>query len=102
MEKSIAGKTVEVNEEGYMLEYQQWDKEIGLALAQELEIALSEKHWKLIDYIRKEYKKESPLSIRKIGKSKVVSIKELYELFSGGPLKNACLIAGLPKPVSCI
>lgn len=102
MEKLIAGKTVQVNEEGYLTNFSEWNKEIGEALAQEAQVALTPKHWELINYIQTEVKNESPLSIRKIGKSGVVDIKEFYALFPNAPLKTATKIAGVPKPASCI
>lgn len=102
MEKTIANKTITVNEEGYLTNFAEWNKEIGEALAKENHIDLTNKHWQVIDYIQSEFKKESPLSIRKIGKSGVVDIKEFYALFPSGPLKTATKIAGVPKPASCI
>lgn len=102
MDKLIAGKTVEVNEEGYMTNFSQWDKEIGEEFAKEANINLSPRHWEVINYLQDEFKKESPLSIRKIGKSGVVDIKEFYALFPNAPLKTATKIAGVPKPASCI
>ena len=102
MEKNIAGKTIAVNEEGYMTDFKQWDKTIGEELAKEAEISLSPRHWEILTYLQDEYKKEIPLSIRKIGKSGVVDIKEFYQLFPKAPLKTATKIAGIPKPASCI
>ncbi len=102
MEKIISGKTIDVNEEGYMTNFSQWNKEIGEAISKEANISLSPRHWEVIDYIQDEYKKELPLSIRRIGKSGVVDIKELYALFPMAPLKTATKIAGIPKPASCI
>ncbi len=102
MEKNIAGKTIEVNEEGYMTNFAQWNKEIGEELAKEASISLSPRHWEVITYLQDEFKKEVPLSIRKIGKSGVVDIKEFYALFPNAPLKTATKIAGIPKPASCI
>lgn len=102
MEKMIAGKAIEVNEEGYLLQFAQWDKTIGEAIAQEANVLLSPRHWEVLNYIQDEFKKESPLSIRKIGKSGVVDIKEFYALFPIAPLKTATKIAGVPKPASCI
>jgi tRNA 2-thiouridine synthesizing protein E len=102
MEKLIAGKNVQVNEEGYLTNFAEWNKEIGEVLAVEADIQLSPKHWEVINYIQDEVKKESPLSIRKIGKSGVVDIKEFYALFPNAPLKTATKIAGVPKPASCI
>jgi tRNA 2-thiouridine synthesizing protein E len=102
MEKMIAGKAIEVNEEGYLLQFAQWDKTIGEAIAQEANVSLSPRHWEVLNYLQDEFKKESPLSIRKIGKSGVVDIKEFYALFPVAPLKTATKIAGVPKPASCI
>lgn len=102
MEKMIAQKNVLVNEEGYLTDFTQWNKEIGNELAGENNIVLTSKHWEVIDYIQEEYIKDSPLSIRRIGKSGIVDIKEFYALFPVGPLKTATKIAGVPKPASCI
>jgi len=102
MDKLIAGKTISVTEEGFLTSFSQWDKTIGEAIAAENEVALTPRHWQVLDYIQVEYKKETPLSIRKIGKSGVVDIKEFYQLFPNAPLKTATKIAGIPKPVSCI
>lgn len=102
MEKQIAGTTIDVNDEGFMTKFSQWNKEIGEALAVENNITISPRHWEVIDYIQTEYKNEVPLSIRKIGKSGVVDIKEFYALFPNAPLKTATKISGIPKPASCI
>jgi len=102
MEKNIAGKEVNVNEEGYMVNFSQWDKEVGSELAKEANIELTPRHWEVIEYLQGEFKSESPLSIRKIGKSGVVDIKEFYQLFPIAPLKTASKISGIPKPASCI
>jgi TusE/DsrC/DsvC family sulfur relay protein len=102
MDKNIAGNTIVVNDEGFMTDFKQWNKEVGEALAQENHISLSPRHWEVIEYIQDEYRKESPLSIRKVGKSGVVDIKEFYALFPNAPLKTATKIAGVPKPASCI
>lgn len=103
MEKIISGKTISVNEEGYLTNFSQWDKTIATEIAKEEGIAeLGSKHWQIIDYLQEQNKKEIPLSIRKIGKSGVVDIEEFYALFPQGPLKKATKIAGIPKPASCI
>ena len=102
MEKIIAGKSIAVNEEGFMTDFKQWDTSIGEALASENSISLTPRHWEVLAYLQDEYKKEIPLSIRKVGKSGVVDIKEFYQLFPKAPLKTATKIAGIPKPASCI
>jgi len=102
METLIASKTISVNEEGYLTNFSQWTKEVGESIAKEANINLSPRHWEVIRYLQDEFKKDVPLSIRKIGKSGVVNIKELYQLFPNAPLKTATKIAGIPKPASCI
>lgn len=102
MERIINGKTIAVNEEGYLTDFSQWDKCIGETLAVEAEINLSPRHWDVLNYLQNEYKNEVALSIRKIGKSGVVDIKEFYQLFPKAPLKTSTKIAGIPKPASCI
>jgi len=102
MEKIVAGKSIAVNEEGYMTDFKQWEKNIGEALAAEAHINLTPRHWEVLNYLQDEFKKEVALSIRKIGKSGLVDIKEFYQLFPVAPLKTATKIAGIPKPASCI
>lgn len=101
-EKIIAGIPVNVNEEGFMTDFKQWNQTVGTELAGEASITLTPRHWQVIEYLQTEYRNESPLSIRKIGKSGVVDIKEFYQLFPNAPLKTAAKIAGIPKPASCI
>jgi tRNA 2-thiouridine synthesizing protein E len=102
MKKLIANKEIDVNEEGYLIQFSQWTKEIGECIAGECDIKMTEKHWEVVEYIHDKYQKEEPLSIRGIKKSGVINIKEFYNLFPGGPLKKSTLIAGIPKPKSCI
>lgn len=102
MEKLIAGKSITVNEEGYLTDFSQWDTTVGETLAAEAEITLTPRHWEVIKYLQDEHKNQVALSIRRIGKSGLVDIKEFYQLFPVAPLKTATKIAGIPKPASCI
>lgn len=102
MEKTIAGKTIQVNEEGYLTNLAEWNKEVAEELAAEAKIEMTPRHWEVINYLQDQFKKEIPLTIRKIGASGVVDIKEFYQLFPAGPLKISSKIAGIPKPASCI
>ncbi|MCB9310918.1 MAG: TusE/DsrC/DsvC family sulfur relay protein [Lewinellaceae bacterium] len=102
MDKVIAGKTISVNEEGYMTDLSQWNEDIASEMAKEYDIELTPKHIEVLTYLQEQFKNNVPLSIRKVGSSGVVSIKELYELFPNGPLKISTKLAGIPKPASCI
>lgn len=102
MERNIAGKLIKVNEEGFMTDINQWDKEVAHEIAKSEGIELTDHHFKVLNYLQEQHKNEVPLTIRKVGKSGVVDIKGLYSLFPGGPLKKSSKIAGIPKPASCI
>ncbi|MFT5886964.1 MAG: TusE/DsrC/DsvC family sulfur relay protein [Arcticibacterium sp.] len=101
-EKTIAGYCINCNDQGYLTDHEQWNREIGLEIAGEEEINMTDKHWEVIEYLRDQCKQEVAITIRKVGKSGVVDIKGFYQLFPKGPLKTASKIAGIPKPVSCI
>lgn len=102
MEKTIAGFAVKCDDMGYLMDLKEWNQTIALEIAREESIEMTDRHWEVITYLQDEVKKGVPLTIRKIGNSGVVTIKEFYQLFPKGPLKTAARIAGIPKPVSCI
>ncbi|WP_026778228.1 TusE/DsrC/DsvC family sulfur relay protein [Polaribacter sp. Hel_I_88] len=93
---------IKVNDEGYLTDFSQWNKEIGAEIAKEHDIEMTEKHWEVIAYLQEQVANNNALSIRGIKKSGVVDIKQFYALFPGGPLKVSTKIAGVPKPKSCI
>lgn len=100
--KIYNGTTVEVNEDGYFVNPQQWTREMAPEIAKEEGIELTDKHYEVILYLRDRQAKGETLTIRGLGKSGITDIKGLYELFPGGPLKKSSRIAGIPKPASCV
>lgn len=102
METLISGTNVKVNEEGYLLDFSQWNREVGEQIAEREGITLTPRHWEVIAWLQEQVKADNPLSVRGIKKSGVLDIKEFYALFPGGPLKISTKIAGVPKPKSCI
>lgn len=101
-EKTFAGKTVEVNDEGYLLNKADWDKDLAAEMAKEDGIELTDKHYEVLEYLREQEAAGASLSIRKVGKSGITDIKGLYQLFPGGPLKLSSKYAGIAKPASCV
>ncbi len=102
--KEIAGVQVEVDDEGFMTNPDQWTKEIAAELAKEEGIEeLTDGHWKVIEFMRKDFKEKGTVpTIRRINKVGGVPTKELYTLFPNGPAKKAAKIAGLSKPQGCV
>lgn len=83
---------------------------LGVLLAEQEEITLTEAHWEVVRFVRGFYLEfnTSP-AIRMLVKAMAQKYGEekgnsryLYRLFPKGPAKQATKIAGLPKPVKCI
>jgi len=103
MENAVLGLAeVEVNAEGYFKNMNDWSPELAHEMAAKENIQLTDKHFEVLNWLRAKQAEGVALSIRKIGNSGIVDIKQFYGLFPGGPLKISSKIAGIPKPVSCI
>lgn len=102
--KTIAGKEVQVNDEGFMTNPAEWTKEIAVELAKEEGIAdLSETHWKVINYCREAAASSGAApTLRAITQGSGVGTKELFTLFPKGPAKKVARISGLGKPEGCV
>lgn len=95
--------TVELDDEGYLKNPEDWTPTIAETFAKEEGINLSEKHWKVINFVRDYYKEHGePPTLRRITKLSGISTKEIYRLFPNGPAKKVARIAGLGKPKGCI
>ncbi len=101
---TIEGVAVELNDEGFFVHPEQWTPEMAPALATAEGIdQLTDRHWQVIDFMRKAYADNGTgPTVRVLGKTSGVPIKELYQLFPKGPAKMAAKIAGIPKPRGCI
>ncbi len=101
--RTILGKTIDFDSEGFMSDPGQWDNEIAQQLAAEIGIELNERHFIVLEFMRKEHSATGTApSLRKIKNDSGVGTKELYKLFPKGPAKKAAFIAGLGKPEGCI
>jgi TusE/DsrC/DsvC family sulfur relay protein len=100
---TFAGKTVDVDAEGYFTRPDEWTPEIAEALAREVGITLTEPHWQAIRFARVDFveRGESP-GLRRIETYAKIPIKQIYALFPKGPGKLLAKIAGIPKPKSCL
>ena len=101
---TIADIDVELNDEGYFSHPEQWTEAMAPELARRDGIdELTEPHWTGIRFVRAEYfAKGTGPTVRILGTTSGVSVKELYQLFPKGPAKIAARIAGIPKPRGCI
>mgnify|MGYP000443690400 CR=1 FL=1 len=100
---TMSGTEVRLNAEGFFEDPSQWTREMATEMATADGLTLSDKHWQVIDFMRREFlEKGTGPTVRVLGKASGVSIKELYQLFPTGPAKTAARLAGIPKPKGCI
>ena len=106
----VNGTTYETDEEGYLLNLSEWTEDIGKVIAVTENVEMTDGHWEVVNFLR-EYYTEYQIApavrvlTKAIGKSLGAdkgTSKYLYELFPYGPAKQACKIAGLPKPTGCV
>lgn len=100
---TIAGRQIDVNDEGFLTDPTQWDADLGAALAAQIGITLTDAHWKAIDFVRADYaaQGESP-TLRRVSVTGGIPMKQLFVLFPKKPAKKMSYIAGVPKPVGCV
>jgi tRNA 2-thiouridine synthesizing protein E len=110
MAYEVNGKPFESDEEGYLIDLASWNEELAGLIAKDEEIEMTDEHWEVVKFLREyynEYQIAPAVRVlvkavkKKLGADKG-SNKYLYELFPYGPAKQACKIAGLPKPTGCV
>jgi len=98
-----AGHPVALDDGGFLVDRSQWTPDVAEAIAAELGITLTPRHWQVITFCREDAARVgTPPGLRRIAKLSGVEMRELYQLFPQGPGKLAARIAGLPKPQGCI
>lgn len=101
--KTYAGRAMDVDAEGYLANADAWTREVGEAIAAELGVTLTPQSWKVIDFVRADFKEQGQTpGLRRITARTEVGTKDLYALFPKGPVKLIAHIAGTPKPKSCL
>ena len=100
---TMNGREIQVNDEGFLTQYDEWDEELAEVLAKNIDIDLTDEHWKVIRFLREDFKTqgETPTT-RRVQTVGGVPTKEQFQLFPKKPAKKMAYIAGLPKPHGCV
>src|SRR5271169_3936999 len=106
----VNDKSYETDEEGYLVNLADWNKDVAEYISKVENVNMTQQHWEVVDFLREyydEYQIAPAVRVltkaigKKLGAEKGNS-QYLYELFPYGPAKQACKIAGLPKPTGCV
>ena len=110
MSYQLNGKEINHDEEGYIQDLDDWSEALANHIAEQDDIHMTPEHWEVVNFLRdyyQEYQIAPAIRVltkaigQRLGKDKGNN-KYLYELFPYGPAKQACKIAGLPKPTGCV
>ncbi|WP_122582954.1 TusE/DsrC/DsvC family sulfur relay protein [Pseudomonas viridiflava] len=106
----VAGRTLELDKDGFLKDLNDWSMDAAHALAGEEGLTLTPEHVEILELLRGFYAEfqlspaTRPLikyTALKLGAEKGNSM-HLNRLFNGTPAKLAAKLAGLPKPTNCI
>lgn len=107
----VDGRMIAIDDEGYLIDFDDWSPAVTEALAEAAGVKLTEEHWLLIDFLHRFYKEyeiapEIPILARNLCKDQNDcrwTKRYIETLFPGGA-KMACRFAGLTRPVgrSCL
>ena len=99
-EVTYKGKTFEVDEDGFLLKFDEWCPE-WLEYVKESEgiTDLNEDHQKILDFLQDYYRKNgiAPM-VRILSKNTGYKLKEVYELFPSGPVREPARWLVCPSP----
>jgi len=101
--RTIAGRRILFDEEGFLWNIEDWSEELAEALAGESGLSeMTETHWRVIRFLRDYFVNQGRAPLNAQLKSGLgMSLMELESLFPGGIKGGARKIAGLPNPKSC-
>lgn len=105
----FAGKIIPTDDEGYLLNQDDWSEELRDFIAQNMGLVLTDQHLTVINIVREYYQKYDTtppmrglIKLLKEQHPELASSVALARLFPDGAAKCAAKLAGLPKPVKCI
>ena len=110
MDYTVNGETIAADEEGYITNLGDWSKELADVIATAEDIKMDDERWEVVNFLRDYYDEyQIAPAVRVLIKALKKTMgpekgnnKYMYELFPYGPAKQACKIAGLPKPTGCV
>ena len=100
---TLDGRSITVDDEGFMTAYGEWDEALSDALAEQIGLQLTDEHRRVIRFLREDFKeKGETATLRRISTVGGFPTKRLFELFPKKPAKKLAYVSGLPKPHGCV
>ncbi len=102
----LNGKSIETDEEGFLLDPSEWDRTLAAQIAQGEQLDLTPERWAVVQFVREHFDERGTVPEARFvlkfleqayGKERATR-KFLQELFPYGYGQQACKIAGMRKP----
>ena len=102
----LNGKTIETDEEGFLLDPSEWDRTLAEHIARGEQLDMTPERWTVVDFVREHFDQRGTVPEarfvlkfleQRFGKERATR-KFLQELFPYGYGQQACKIAGMRKP----
>ena len=99
----IGDRAIDVNDEGFLTEYDEWDETLAAELAKNIGVEMTDEHWAVIRFLRDDFKTQGETATtRRVDTVGGFPVKKQFVLFPKKPAKKMAYIAGLPKPHGCV
>ena len=104
---NVGDRQISLDEHGYLLNPDDWDMEVARAMADNINLEMTDDHWQVVQFVREWFEERQAVpearhalkSMKEtMGKEKATR-KYLYQLFPYGYAIQACKIAGMRIPL---
>ncbi len=105
MAYEVDGKTIETTENGFLVDFGDWNEAVAELIAKDEGVEMTQKHWDVINYLRDQHinnganEPNERTILKDMSKQwgEKTSSKVMYEMFPLMPSKQGRKIAGLPQ-----
>ena len=110
MALTLNGTDIETDDEGYLLNPEDWSPELAERLASSIDLELTDKRLEIVHFVREYFEaRECIPELRTLLKNlrarhgkDTATRKYVYDLFPYGYGQQACKIAGMRKPLKLL
>lgn len=96
--------------EGYLLDPEQWNESIALRIAAAENIEMTDAHWEIVHFVRDYFQQYQSVpenrillkALRERHGPQIATRRYIHELFPYGFGQQACKIAGMRKPLKLL
>jgi len=110
MSLQLNGATIEIDNEGYLLNTDDWSPELAEVIARGEKLELTEERLEIVHFVRDHFEERECIpemrillkTLREKHGKEVATRKYVYKLFPYGYGQQACKIAGMRKPLKLL